>query len=52
MILEIRSSFSSTGPCGETEAQVLQIARVKDSDVSIFRAEIWKPRTRPAVLKA
>ncbi|CAM3996558.1 bifunctional 3-deoxy-7-phosphoheptulonate synthase/chorismate mutase type II [Flavobacterium antarcticum] len=37
------------GPCSaETEAQVLQIAReLKDSDVSIFRAGIWKPRTRP-----
>ena len=37
------------GPCSaETEAQVLQIAHeLKDSDVSIFRAGIWKPRTRP-----
>ena len=37
------------GPCSaETEAQVLQIAhQLKDSDVSIFRAGIWKPRTRP-----
>ena len=37
------------GPCSaETEAQVLQIAHeLKNSDVSIFRAGIWKPRTRP-----
>ena len=37
------------GPCSaETEEQVLQIARkLKNSDVSIFRAGIWKPRTRP-----
>lgn len=37
------------GPCSaETEEQVLKIAReLKDSDVSIFRAGIWKPRTRP-----
>lgn len=37
------------GPCSaETEAQVLQIAHeLKDSDVRIFRAGIWKPRTRP-----
>ena len=37
------------GPCSaETEAQVLKIAHeLKDSDVSIFRAGIWKPRTRP-----
>ncbi len=37
------------GPCSaETEEQVLDIARqLKDSDVSIYRAGIWKPRTRP-----
>lgn len=37
------------GPCSaETEEQVLRIANeLKDSDVSIFRAGIWKPRTRP-----
>tara|TARA_Y100000768_G_C23893713_1_gene641453 strand:+ start:35 stop:1117 length:1083 start_codon:yes stop_codon:yes gene_type:complete len=37
------------GPCSaETESQVLQIAHeLKSSDVSIFRAGIWKPRTRP-----
>ena len=37
------------GPCSaETEDQVLKIANeLKNSDVSIFRAGIWKPRTRP-----
>ena len=37
------------GPCSaETEEQVLAIAHeLKDSDVSIYRAGIWKPRTRP-----
>ena len=37
------------GPCSaETEDQVLKIAHeLKDSDVSTFRAGIWKPRTRP-----
>jgi chorismate mutase len=37
------------GPCSaETEEQVLKIAHeLKDSKVSIFRAGIWKPRTRP-----
>ncbi|WP_166924689.1 bifunctional 3-deoxy-7-phosphoheptulonate synthase/chorismate mutase type II [Flavobacterium poyangense] len=37
------------GPCSaETEDQVLKIAReLKDSKVSVFRAGIWKPRTRP-----
>lgn len=37
------------GPCSaETEEQVMAIANeLKNSDVSIFRAGIWKPRTRP-----
>jgi chorismate mutase len=37
------------GPCSaETEDQVMQIAReLKNSDANIFRAGIWKPRTRP-----
>ena len=37
------------GPCSaETKEQVLKIAHeLKNSDVSIFRAGIWKPRTRP-----
>ena len=37
------------GPCSaETEDQVLKIAhQLKDSDVSVLRAGIWKPRTRP-----
>ena len=37
------------GPCSaETEAQVLKIAHeLKDSDATVFRAGIWKPRTRP-----
>lgn len=37
------------GPCSaETEEQVMDIAlQLKNSDVSIYRAGIWKPRTRP-----
>lgn len=37
------------GPCSaETEEQVLKIAhQLKDTDVSVLRAGIWKPRTRP-----
>ena len=37
------------GPCSaETEEQVFKIAHeLKNSDVSIYRAGIWKPRTRP-----
>ncbi len=37
------------GPCSaETEDQVLKIAhQLKDSDATVLRAGIWKPRTRP-----
>lgn len=37
------------GPCSaETEDQVVKIAhQLKDTDTSIMRAGIWKPRTRP-----
>lgn len=37
------------GPCSaETEEQVLKIAhQLKDTDTSVIRAGIWKPRTRP-----
>ena len=41
------------GPCSaETEDQVLKIAHdLKNSDVSVFRAGIWKPRTRPGMFE-
>ena len=41
------------GPCSaETEKQMLKIAcSLVDSDVSIFRAGIWKPRTRPGMFE-
>ncbi len=37
------------GPCSaETEEQVLAIAhQLKDTDTSVMRAGIWKPRTKP-----
>lgn len=37
------------GPCSaETEAQVLKIAhQLKNTDATVYRAGIWKPRTRP-----
>ncbi len=37
------------GPCSaETEEQVLETARrIRDTRVKIFRAGVWKPRTRP-----
>jgi chorismate mutase len=38
-----------SGPCSaETEEQVMQTARqLKETGIGIFRAGIWKPRTRP-----
>ena len=41
------------GPCSaETENQVLKIAHdLKDTDVSVYRAGIWKPRTRPGMFE-
>ena len=37
------------GPCSaETEDQVMKIAhQLKDTDATVFRAGVWKPRTRP-----
>ena len=37
------------GPCSaETEEQVLKIAhQLKETDTTVFRAGVWKPRTRP-----
>lgn len=42
-----------SGPCSaETEQQVLKIAiDLKETDVTIFRAGIWKPRTRPGMFE-
>ena len=41
------------GPCSaETEEQVLKIAHsLKNTDVSFFRAGIWKPRPRPGMFE-
>ena len=41
------------GPCSaETEQQGLKIAiDLKETDVTIFRAGIWKPRTRPGMFE-
>jgi chorismate mutase len=41
------------GPCSaETEEQVLKIAhKLKDTDVTVYRAGIWKPRTRPGMFE-
>lgn len=47
--LNLQHPLVIAGPCSaETESQVMKTAfELKDSDVSIFRAGIWKPRTRP-----
>ena len=47
--LKLNHPLVIAGPCSaETEEQVMAVANeLKNSDVSIFRAGIWKPRTRP-----
>ncbi len=41
------------GPCSaETEEQVLEVAHeLKNTDATIFRAGVWKPRTRPGTFE-
>ncbi len=41
------------GPCSaETEEQVMEIAHeLKNTDATVFRAGIWKPRTRPGTFE-
>ncbi len=49
-IPDLKEPLLIAGPCGaETEEQVLQTARelVKLHKIRVFRAGIWKPRTRP-----
>jgi chorismate mutase len=47
--MELSHPLVIAGPCSaETEEQVLKTAhRLKDTDTNVFRAGIWKPRTRP-----
>lgn len=47
--LKLNHPLVIAGPCSaETEEQVMAVANeLKNSDVSVFRAGIWKPRTRP-----
>ena len=51
--LKLSHPLVIAGPCSaETEDQVLRIANeLKDTDVSYFRAGIWKPRTRPGMFE-
>src|SRR5690554_5689082 len=47
--MELSHPLVIAGPCSaETEEQVLKIAhQLKQTDTSVLRAGIWKPRTRP-----
>lgn len=47
--MELKHPLVIAGPCSaESESQVLKVARqLKNTDTTIFRAGIWKPRTRP-----
>ena len=47
--MQFKHPLLIAGPCSaETEEQVLKIAhQLKESDATILRAGIWKPRTRP-----
>ncbi len=50
LIKDLRRPMLIAGPCSaESEEQVLQTARAlaENSKVDIYRAGIWKPRTRP-----
>lgn len=47
--MELAHPLVIAGPCSaETEAQLLKIAhQLKNTDATVLRAGIWKPRTRP-----
>lgn len=47
--MELTHPIVIAGPCSaETEEQVLKIAhQLKETDTTVMRAGIWKPRTRP-----
>jgi len=51
--LELKRPIIISGPCSaETEEQTLNIAQqLSDMGVKIFRAGIWKPRTRPGAFE-
>ena len=48
-----RSPILIAGPCSaETEEQVMETARgLVDQNIDLFRAGIWKPRTRPGAFE-
>lgn len=52
-VFDLKRPILIAGPCSaETEEQVLATARgLKDQGVDLFRAGIWKPRTRPGAFE-
>lgn len=52
-VFDLKRPILIAGPCSaETEEQVLTTARgLKDQGVDLFRAGIWKPRTRPGAFE-
>jgi chorismate mutase len=52
-VFDLKRPIFIAGPCSaETEEQVLATARgLKDQGVDLFRAGIWKPRTRPGAFE-
>lgn len=53
-IRSLKRPLIMAGPCSaETEEQVIETARqiVQHCDIDIFRAGIWKPRTRPGTFE-
>ena len=51
--MQLNHPLVIAGPCSaETEKQVLDVAQeLKNTDATIFRAGVWKPRTRPGTFE-
>ena len=51
--MELNHPLVIAGPCSaETEKQVLEVAHeLKNTDATVFRAGVWKPRTRPGTFE-
>ena len=51
--MELNHPLVIAGPCSaESEKQVLEVAHeLKNTDATIFRAGVWKPRTRPGTFE-
>lgn len=51
--MQLNHPLVIAGPCSaESEKQVLEIAHeLKNTDATVFRAGVWKPRTRPGTFE-